>query len=545
MKKNTCRLLVLFCILVLLKTGIAFFVQSPSIFSDEYLYMKIARSFFYHHEFSVHQIQFHNYPPLYPTLLSVMYFFQEMHLIYFGMKFLNAIISSLIVIPLYLLARTLWDEKEAFLLTIVTSLFPGFFAFSPYIMAENLFYPLFLTTIYGVYKSITESKISWFILTGVSFIAAYMTRVIAIAVIPIFAVLIIQKWLRVKRRILLSATLLLGILLISGLIVGFTSDTLWRNIHFIRNIQVKDGIFFLIWIAGWITYVALSTGIIPLIALTAGWKDDKRRVWILIVIGLGVTLTGILALRAASGLIKIQNPIHLPGRPIGRYIDMLSPLVIILGLNMIKKIQKPVYFLWGGLFAVGSVIFFFPLSPANNTTLTLIGVFQYGMGLLNIPQGYRFFLGMIAILIMLTGWRLLQEKKEINVRFIFLGFLLFFILTNMLASGIEILSAKEWNKQEHVKLGEWLQKYNTDHARVVIDKKYCTAYDPRDTKSVCSPALHTSLLGVWLNSEIVVKEQKEVKAGDFFITKEETSFVLIRKTESGTYLYRKMFPQQP
>ena len=69
------------------------------------------------------------------------------------MKIINTTISSLTLISAYLIAKEFFNKKESILLAISIGLFPNIFSFSPYMMSENLFYPLFLFTIYLILKS--------------------------------------------------------------------------------------------------------------------------------------------------------------------------------------------------------------------------------------------------------------------------------------------------------------------------------------------------------------------------------------------------------
>src|SRR3990167_6087327 len=90
MKKEIKFLVFLYFIIVIVKVIFSSFIPTISIFSDEYLYAKMARSFFYHGEFSIHGIPTSQYLPLYPIFLSVAYLFQDMQLVYLAMKVINA-----------------------------------------------------------------------------------------------------------------------------------------------------------------------------------------------------------------------------------------------------------------------------------------------------------------------------------------------------------------------------------------------------------------------------------------------------------------------
>ncbi len=120
------KLLWLYLVLVITKVILAYFIPAPSVFSDEYYYIKTARSFFFNKEFTVHGTITSKFPPLYPIILSPSYLLNDMKTIYFLMKIINAILLSSIIFPIYWLAKEFLDENKAFLITIITSLLAPF-----------------------------------------------------------------------------------------------------------------------------------------------------------------------------------------------------------------------------------------------------------------------------------------------------------------------------------------------------------------------------------------------------------------------------------
>ena len=151
MKPLTKKIVLLYLLFVIVKITLSYFIPSISAFSDEYYYAKLARSFFFEQGFSIHGIKVMFYQPLYPIIISLSYIFKDMELVYFAMKAINAIVSTLVIIPSYLLAKEFLDDKKSILAAMLISLAPPMFSFSPYIMAENLFYPLFMFSFYFIY----------------------------------------------------------------------------------------------------------------------------------------------------------------------------------------------------------------------------------------------------------------------------------------------------------------------------------------------------------------------------------------------------------
>ena len=135
MKKIVKQILLFYLVIVLFKILLSSFILAPSAFSDEYIYMKMARSFFFDFNFNVHNLVVDIYPPLYSMLLSITYIFNDMNIAYFFMKVINALISSLVIIPAFLLSREFLNEKKSLIIALLVSIIPSNFSFTPYIIS--------------------------------------------------------------------------------------------------------------------------------------------------------------------------------------------------------------------------------------------------------------------------------------------------------------------------------------------------------------------------------------------------------------------------
>ena len=166
MKSYTKKLLLAFIILAVIKIVFSAFILAPSMFNDEYLYAKKAQSFLSNGNFLVHGQEF-PYSFVYPIIISIAYIAKDMGLVFFLMKLMNVLLSGLIIVPAWLLAREFLDEKKAFMTSLLVSCLPGVFAFSGFILSENLFYTIFLFSIYFIYKSFTSQKYFFGILAGI------------------------------------------------------------------------------------------------------------------------------------------------------------------------------------------------------------------------------------------------------------------------------------------------------------------------------------------------------------------------------------------
>ena len=210
--KSYKKLVLVFLIFAAIKVILSYFVSSPSMFADEYWYAKFARNLFVHGEYMVHGVFDSSRPPLYPILLMLSYAFEDMNVVYFTMKVINAVVSSLVIFPIWLLSKEFLSERKAFLVTILAGIFPTLFAFSPYIMAENLFFPLFFFAVYFLYKSFLEKSYKWDILAGVFIGLCYLSRTLAIIFIPAVFLMLAVELIRKREFVQLKKKLLLGLI---------------------------------------------------------------------------------------------------------------------------------------------------------------------------------------------------------------------------------------------------------------------------------------------------------------------------------------------
>ena len=135
-------------------------------FADEYNYVKMAQSILEYGRIFVNGNPFNHHLILYPLLLSPAYLAKNIAFVYPIMKIINAFISSLIIFPAFLIAKEFFSNRRSLLVAVLISIMPPNFAIAPYILSENLFYPLFLFTIYFIYRSFKEVNYRWDILAG-------------------------------------------------------------------------------------------------------------------------------------------------------------------------------------------------------------------------------------------------------------------------------------------------------------------------------------------------------------------------------------------
>ncbi|RLE42117.1 hypothetical protein DRJ19_04690 [Candidatus Woesearchaeota archaeon] len=173
-------LLVLFGIAVVVKLAILSITQfqQPLIVVDETLYFLQAKEVWTNHTYILHNKTFGaQYPPLYPLLLSPLTVIADVNLRYMLGLAVNAIISSLLIFPVYEIARMYLDERKAFIISAITAFAPISLTYSFVWMSENLYFPLFA---YSVLWILREERVK----AGIGVGLATLTKVIGLALIP-------------------------------------------------------------------------------------------------------------------------------------------------------------------------------------------------------------------------------------------------------------------------------------------------------------------------------------------------------------------------
>jgi len=173
-------LLVLFGIAVVVKLAILSITQfqQPLIVVDETLYFLQAKEVWTNHTYILHNKTFGaQYPPLYPLLLSPLTVIADVNLRYMLGLAVNAIISSLLIFPVYEIARMYLNERKAFIISAITAFAPISLTYSFVWMSENLYFPLFA---YSVLWILRNEKVK----AGIGVGLATLTKVIGLALIP-------------------------------------------------------------------------------------------------------------------------------------------------------------------------------------------------------------------------------------------------------------------------------------------------------------------------------------------------------------------------
>ena len=177
-------LLSFFSILVAIKLILGSFILSPHIVVDEHLLFIEARRIFFEHTYFINDaVRGAQYPPLYPLVISPATASQD------ALRWIiciNSFLSSSVVFPLYYLARKYLPEDRSMMATVVGGLLPPYFTYTFTIMAENLFFPLVLASIYFLKRVTEEDDFRNNLLCGIFISLAVMTKLTGVVLLGVF-----------------------------------------------------------------------------------------------------------------------------------------------------------------------------------------------------------------------------------------------------------------------------------------------------------------------------------------------------------------------
>lgn len=545
-----------------LKILLVSIIPAPSAFSDSYIYSKMAESFFNSGEFSIHGVFTSLFPPLYPIFLSISYIFKDMERVFFLMKIINVIISTLIFIPAYLLAKEFFDKKKSVIFALLISLIPSSFAFSGYLMAENLLYPLFLTAFYCIYRSFNSEGYKFDILAGFFIGLSFLTKVTSIVLLVItFVYLFYIGVKQIKKKTVLFFVFLLTILpwiIRNGMLFDFNFNGLTG--HYAKEASSTLNLFQALpnvvsWFLLYIGFLALASGIIFFLMSfnTLFSKDRKIKDFSLLAFLSVVILSFIISIPNIKAVSFYDTILPwLLGRPVGRYIDLVLPLVILLGFLGFNEYEKKrthfgIFFSISSFFVIfGSVLLFFPLFPVNNVSLTWFGVLNsitgvlFGRGL----EEAGFFIGNFIVLIIflsliLLTFAYLHYNNKLNLKKILPFFFLFFFISSLGVFAINYYdSSKYWYNGDLMQSGLWLNDYDTSDYSVLIDERYegkiwkkdqSTLYEGEGNNSV-------TVIGFWINNEIRIGNVEKIEGFKYVISKDDLNLELVHQ-EGGVRIY--------
>ncbi len=582
MKKSLKFLIIFYVILVLIKVLLITLVPMSTAFSDDYQYLKMSRSFFFEHNFNVHGIDNIQFQPLYPMLISISYIFKDSLYVYLLIKLINVLLSSLIIFPAYLLAKEFLSERKSKVLGLIVALLPFGFSYNSYILTENLFYPLFLFSIYFIYKCLVYNKKQDIILAGLFVGLTLLTRIHGLILLGTLGALFIFDLFKKKVNYKLILIILVAIILYSPwltrnlIILNSLSSVYSENLYVLEasNIVSRGQVFhsiypLVVWLITYVGALVLSSLVIfPLFLFYKSKNDKLNKFKILSFTSIIVTLLIAVNhhLRGEKYFYKLNDWIFFSGKLIGRYIDFLIPLVLIIGFiglinykNKLNKYNEKLFNIPILLIVIISSIHFISRSLflPNNPSLTWIGMIKqiidsvfYSKSLFSVDNAaipIASIASLITIPLLLTLIIILIAKFLIKLKLnkILVMIVLFLLSVNLINVGISSYNAKTWYETPQVQLSLWLNDYDKDKiSNILIDER-----DFGDLKKDNQIMLYVNaeksrytIIGHWLNDDIIIDNVGNLdNLGniDYIISRDKNlGFSMINQSENGIYIYK-------
>jgi Dolichyl-phosphate-mannose-protein mannosyltransferase len=166
-------------------------LHGPVIFGDEVLYWEMARSFHRFGNFNMDLIPGHLPTVLYSVVISPAFIWNPPRTVYLVVKLISSLLMASAVFPAYGLAREFLDHKWSLLVAVVTALVSGGI-YSATVMAESLFFPMFVLTVWLAFRTLESGRIFDAVATGVLLTIGFFVKIqamfLAAAYLPVFLV---------------------------------------------------------------------------------------------------------------------------------------------------------------------------------------------------------------------------------------------------------------------------------------------------------------------------------------------------------------------
>ncbi|MDD4897797.1 MAG: glycosyltransferase family 39 protein [Methanocellales archaeon] len=449
------------------------------------------------------------YPqPLYPVILSIAYAFGDITFAYPIMKIINAFLSSLIVIPVFLISKEFISIKKSIIVAFLSSLLPASFSFTSAVMSENLFYPLFMFSLFFMLKSLTEDDKKWDLMCGLSIGLSILTRLpgLVLLVILFFVLLIKGTYMLLSegsittkvRKIFLafidkwciflsSAVVALPWFLRNGYYFGFNSRGLTGGSISMAGGLAKYGgsqptnipvIDFIYWAMMHTGYFIFATGIILFaLAMLQTWKIVKQKsINKTTYANTKLSTFLIISWVSFTTLVLFCAYQKFHGGPylMGRYIAPILPAFMVMGAvgldSFTKRDFKPIF---GTLIVCSFSLAFLPINSfirAYNTPdayVLLVPQRLYEMGVLSFEPNVIFI--KLFLLILPFFFLILAKKNALKWKCIAPLLLVFFVVNSVVASGV--MYAASTDAQDEMKVGLWLHDHAPKNSVIIFDER--------------------------------------------------------------------------
>ena len=285
------------------------FSVSPCIMPDEGLYANLARSL---HDGGIlsmrgQPITYNNI--LYPYLLSFLYSLPPTVDLFRAVQFLNCVMMSLAVFPVYFIARRFIKNRLLIIAVCLGSLILPDFAMTERIMTEALVYPLFLFTVLIMFRGMEDGQKGYgrTIAAGIAAFVMYLGKSGAWGLIIAYGAMLLFLYLKpyvrdavwLKRLIVYIVTFgvlfgLMRLFMSLGLGVDYGLTTVYQNQtgalswEQLGSTAIGIGIY--------IFYTIIAFAVFPLLIPLSGLKnysEEKQRLILFSAVALVMFIIGI------------------------------------------------------------------------------------------------------------------------------------------------------------------------------------------------------------------------------------------------------------
>jgi len=197
---------------VLVRVLLARSVETPWILSDEFIYSELAKSIASNGHFMIRDAPASVYSYLYPLLIAPAWLAGSMHTTYLLAKAINAVLMTLVAVPVYLWSARLVPRPYALAAAGLSLLLPSFF-YTGELMTENAFLPAFVLAAFAL-ALVLERPSLWrqalLVLSLFVTIAVRFQGLVLFAVLPTAVLLKLAfdlgaanepRWLIVRRNL--------------------------------------------------------------------------------------------------------------------------------------------------------------------------------------------------------------------------------------------------------------------------------------------------------------------------------------------------------
>ena len=438
---------------------------------DEELYLAMAKSFHYEHNFQK-GFEYLNYNcVLYSMLISIAYYWFNPEHIMTAVRFINVVVMCSAVFPVYLLAcDILQSRKKALAVGAFVLLIPDMVD-SVYAMQEILCFPLLMWYFWCVYRDLKEQdgQIGGYCAAAVILsVLLFFTKTNMLVILP--AYVLCSCWKPERKRLKKALFILVfgAILVIAGMIgITFLNGGHAGSNHYAKQILA---LFPITWktvvaaVSGLVFYTVfflLNTGILPVVIPYMNQKSysqtDRRF--------LGYVTAGVvlMALEIVGTIFLTEEAGNLyPHKYLFRYFFGFGIPYIILFLKQkendavaVKKLF-PVYLLVS-CYMIG---YYFILRDSGSTAIMDSHINVLIENMIRIAGKWAGILVGCCFLVFSIIWMLFLKKKKIRSKFLIISLacmVLFLILNSWQQPYYSnVVSGGKENKVDFITLGNYL-----------------------------------------------------------------------------------------